>query len=309
MNLPITSRIKRSPLLQTSGSTDPEDDKKNKNKESTVNFSGSTDGEDKITQGANGTPPIPKRTHEEAYAKRLPEYKSLSLDEYIEVAKKDELYGTSGSPGTPATPNVVVKGKGVDYDGTAKIETQGDVFKPYEKRQQSRSIKKEGRDIRRSKVKAAKIAKKLGKAKEGSVRKARLEAKRDENKREGDSFQYAQDRGDVARASGRRPGTKDVRTGERDMTMSELAVNAPSAKAQDALLKKNAVEADRRKKAKDNEITISSNEENGKYSQAANAVNPNSNKKDTAFPMRKSGVGKMKATPYKMKGSMFNKNY
>lgn len=333
MDIPITTRLKTAPkektaLLQTT---------------TTVPIAGSTAGKDKITPGTDGTPPTPKRTHEEAYAMRLPEYKSLSLDEYIEVAKKDELYGTSGSPGKPPTPNVVVKGKGVDYDGTAKIETLGDVFQPWETRAQSRSIKKEGRDNRRSDIKKARNEAKgggtfdeegnytegtklKGKAKREYIKKARQKAKAKETDFESKEFAAASVRNSKSRASGKKPGTPGVRTGEVDMTMSELEKNADSVKVQDALLKKNAVEAARRKAdakkiadAKNKEITTDSNEGNGEnkvaavYSQAANAptggatVAPNYN--NTVLTMRKSGVSKKRATAFQMKGSMFNKNY
>ena len=331
MNLPITSRIKRSPLLQTT---------------TTVPFTGSVGGNsvDNSGNGANGTPPIPKRTHEEAYANRLPEYQSLSFDEYIEVAKKDELYGTSGSPGTPATPNVVVKGKGVDYDGTAKIETKGDVLHAYETRDLSRGTKKVTKDVTDTKRKIDKTTRRQQKMldkydtvgedgkKDGKIDAAerkdmskgflgfgnkqakhdRLKRRQEENTSRLEINEAAVKRNKITRASGKKAGTPDVRTGERDMTMSELGANAGSVKVQEALLKKNAVEAARRKAvAESQKITTSSTEGNernevvsGYRGQAANAIDPN-----TALAMKKSGVGKMKATPYKMKGSMFNKNY
>mgnify|MGYP003628511592 CR=1 FL=1 len=339
MALPITHRLKRvkSPNKQTKG-TDP------------VVLKGVTPGKDKIIPSTDGTPPIPKVTHEEAYAKRLPEYKSLSFDEYIEVAKEDELYGTSGSPGKPPTPNVVVKGEGVDYDGTAKIETQGDVLHAYETRDLSRGTKKVTKDVTDTKRKIDKTTRRQQKMldkydtvgkdgkKDGKIdaterkemstgflgfgnkqaKHDRLKRRSEENTSRLEINEAAVKRNKITRASGRKAGTTDVRTGERDMTMSELEKNADSVKVQDAHLKKNAEidakrKADAKKKAdaKNKEITISSDEENGEeklasgYSgQAHHAINPQS-----ALAMRKGGVGKMKASSFKMKGSMFNKNY
>ena len=305
MNLPITSRIKRSPLLQTT---------------TTVPIAGSDGGTDEIIKGDEITT---DKTWDDMRAEGASE-------EDIAKAKKwreDNPKGERIQVGTGTyTPNVVVKGKGVDYDGTAKIETIGDVFQPWETRTQSRSIKKEGRDNRRSDIKKARNEAKgggtfdeegnytegtklKGKAKREYIKKARQKAKAKETDFESKEFAAASVRNSKSRASGRKPGTLGVRTGEVDMTMSELEKNADSVKAQDAHLKKNAeIAAKRKAVAESQKITTSSTEGDevvsGYRGQGYNAIDPN-----TALAMRKSGVGKKKATPYKMKGSMFNKNY
>jgi hypothetical protein len=312
MDIPITTRLKTAPkektaLLQTT---------------TTVPITGSTAGKDEITPGEEITG---DKTWDDMRAEGASEEDIAKAKKW----RKDNPKGERIQVGTGAyTPNVVVKGKGVDYDGTAKIETLGDVFQPWETRTQSRSIKKEGRDNRRSDIKKARNEAKgggtfdeegnytegtklKGKAKREYIKKARQKAKAKETDFESKEFAAASVRNSKSRASGKKPGTPGVRTGERDMTMSELEKNADSVKVQDARLKKNAEIAAKRKAAAESQkITTSSTEEGegnevvSSYSQAANAVNPN-----TAIAMRKSGVGKMKATPYKMKGSMFNKNY
>ena len=340
MNLPITSRIKRSPLMQTS-----EEDKKKKNIPSTVDIGGSIDGEDEIIKGTKGTPPSSKITHEKAYANRGPEYQSLSLDDYITVAKKHELYGTSGSPGTPGTPNVVVKGKGIDYDGTAKIETKGDVLHSHEIRDLSRGTKKVTKDVTDTKRKIDKTSRrqqkmidkydtvdpKTGK-KDGKIsdeerskmstgflgfgnkqaKYDRLKRRSEENTSRLEINKAAVEHNKITRASGKRAGTSDVRTGERDMSMSELESNLGSVKIQEAHLKKKAEIAVKREAAAESQkITTSSTEGSksdsdkavaGYAGQAANAP-----KVGTTTVTPNYNYGKFGRYPYRMKGSMFNK--
>ena len=304
MNLPITSRIKRSPLLKKS---DPKDDKDKKgpDKDDGVFIGGSSGTADTVIKGKKA---IPKKTLKEAYASRGSEYKDLSFSDYAVKAQEDDAYGTSGSD---ATPDTVIKGNKSSYDGKAKIETRGDVFNPWETRSQSRSIKKEQRDIRRAKIKAAR--------KNGTLTSdKRKQYKAEEAEAELKAFQAMSTRNSKSRASGRVGGT-DVRTGERDMTMSEISSNQASIQAQkknkaakaerDKITTANsnsareAVNTDSEGKNKDKK-TIASN------SQAANApmgtttqapqYNYGSTRKNPA-------PAKKKNSPYKMKGSTYNK--
>ena len=119
-----------------------------------------------------------------------------------------------------------------------KVAIKGDVLQPWEKRQQSRSIKKEQKDVRRSKIREAKIQKRLNKAKSGSIREARLTAKLAENTARKEEFTDASKRGKAARASGKRTGTSNVTIGERNMLNSELGKNPASELAQQNQLEK-----------------------------------------------------------------------
>lgn len=119
-----------------------------------------------------------------------------------------------------------------------KVAIKGDVLQPWEKRQQSRSIKKEQKDVRRSKIREARIQKRLNKAKSGSIREARLTAKLEENTARKKEFTDASTRGEKARASGKRTGTSNVTIGERNMLKSELGKNPASELAQQNQLEK-----------------------------------------------------------------------
>jgi hypothetical protein len=186
MSLPITSRIKRSPLLQTA---------------TTV---GGKKGEDKNIKGKKGTP---KRTEKEAYELRGPEYKDMDFAAYQKVMRNDPLYGTSG---TPDQPDKVVKGKDTSFEEPLYASEEYDVFQPTETRASSRAIKKEQRDIRRAKIKAAKKAGTL-------TPELRKQYKAEEAAAELEEFQAQATRQKKARASGKAPGAGRVYAGEREM--------------------------------------------------------------------------------------------
>jgi hypothetical protein len=102
MSLPITSRIKRSPLLQTA---------------TTV---GGKKGEDKNIKGKKGTP---KRTEKEAYELRGPEYKDMDFAAYQKVMRNDPLYGTSGTPDQPlASKSLYMLQKNTMFSSRLKLE-------------------------------------------------------------------------------------------------------------------------------------------------------------------------------------------
>lgn len=193
MSLPITSRIKRSPLLQTA---------------TTV---GGKKGEDKNIKGKKGTP---KRTEKEAYELRGPKYKDMDFAAYQKVMRNDPLYGTSG---TPDQPDKVVKGKDTSFEEPLYASEEYDVFQPTETRASSRAIKKEQRDIRRAKIKAAKKAGTL-------TPELRKQYKAEEAAAELEEFQAQATRQKKARASGKAPGAGRVYAGEREMGRSELGV-------------------------------------------------------------------------------------
>ena len=266
---------------------------------------------------------------------------------------KEEDFMWEGHSAPKSAPNkktsTPFKGKGVDYDGTAKIETKGDVLHSHEIRDLSRGTKKVTKDVTDTKRKIDKTSRRQQKMidkydtvdpetgeKDGKIsdeerskmstgflgfgnkqaKYDRLKRRSEENTSRLEINKAAVEHNKITRASGKRAGTSDVRTGERDMSMSELESNLGSVKIQEAHLKKNA-------EAESQKITTSSTKGSqsdsdkavaGYAGQAANApkvgtttVAPNYNYgQDTASKPLGSAVA-MKRSPYRMKGSMFNK--
>jgi hypothetical protein len=114
------------------------------------------------------------------------------------------------------TKTTVTPGEDSSWEENLKVKTTGDVFQPWETRQMSRSIKKEQRDIRRSKIKAGKFGSQNKKgewvAKEGIS--PRQQAKFDEAKTELTEFQAMATRNKAARASGKKGGTSVLLPGK-----------------------------------------------------------------------------------------------
>jgi len=276
MNLPITSRIKRSPLLQNSQAKNAIDPN---NPSATVG--GGLKSEDVITSETKKKPYVGASNDacsSEYIAKngdaKCKEYKALSQE------TKDNA--------NLETVETVTPGEDTTWEGTLKTTTKGDVFNPWETRAQSRSIKKEGRDSRRSDIKKAKNEARgagtfdkdgvytegtelKGKAKREYIKKARQKAKAKELAFESREFAAASERNSKSRASGKRGGSTDVVTGQTDTKQSEL-----STPEQKAMLKRQAI--------------------------AAAAAAAAAAKKKSPNPMKAS-------SPYKMKGSMFQKGY
>ena len=169
-----------------------------------VNTNVITLGED--TPGTPSTPGKPKKSLRQAYDDALTlgyREEGESFEDYSVRAKKDVNFGTSGSDEIPGSDPV----EGVDEVDSIPLQTRdtNDAMSPWRVRQQSRSIKKSGKDVRQSKIKAAKLAasgggridedgnfqetKKLkGKARREAVRAARKRAKVEENSAELDAF-------------------------------------------------------------------------------------------------------------------------
>ena len=219
-NLPITSRIKRSPLLkQAAGAINPDDPKP-------LTVGGTIKGEPKTTtetittQGKLTGKKDKKQMSNEQWA----EYLKNETPEQKARRTKREINEGLREPDKKETKTTITPGEDSSWEETLKVKTTGDVFQPWETRQMSRSIKKEQRDIRRSKIKASKFGSqnKNGEwvAKEGIS--PRQQAKFDEAKTELTEFQAMATRNKAARASGKKGGTSGVTTGERDATLSDV---------------------------------------------------------------------------------------
>jgi len=195
MNKPITSRIKRSPLLsQVEGAIDPDNP--------TVTVGGVAQGPDTtetVEVKRKPTGVSYKEAYKNADKSKYPTFESFKKAAEDWNAKNATTTETKTKPGEKTT-----------WEATLKEKTTGDVMQPWEVRRMSRAIKKEQRDIRRAKEKMAKAEKR------GNT------AKYEEAKAELTAFENASKRNKKARASGKRTGTSDVTTGQKDMLQSTL---------------------------------------------------------------------------------------
>ena len=195
MSKPITSRVKRSPLLKYSPA------------KQTADVGGFTPGKDEV---------VTETKEVRTQASKDFESKCYNADgsrkRGVPGCKWADEEGTEAPKETETvTTKKTVPGEDQEWEGTLKTETKGDVLQPWETRRMSRAIKKEQRDIRRAKKKLARAQKR------GNTIKA------DEAQAELEEFQAMAGRGKTARASGKRTGTSNVHTGQRDMTQSELS--------------------------------------------------------------------------------------
>ena len=212
-NLPITSRIKRSPLQkQVTNSIDPENP--------SAIVGGTIKGDPTTSTETITTKRKPTGvSYEDAYKKadktKYPTFESFK-DAAIAYNKENDTVTETKTTVTPGEQTV--------WEGTLKKATTGDVFQPWETRQMSRSIKKEERDIRRSKIKASKFGSQNEKG-EWVAKKdlsPRQQAKFDEATAELKKFQAMATRNETARASGKKGGSDGVDTGQTNMLQGNL---------------------------------------------------------------------------------------
>lgn len=217
MNIPITSKIKRSPLL--SDKTDPNAKKYGSEEGKTTKKEITSGGDRKVEEKADSAEFL--KTME---AERKRRGFDGTTQEYIKYKEQQLGY-------TPKTEVIEEKGKDLNYETDLYKQKKGDVLQPWETRQMSRAIKKEQRDIRRAKQKLAK-AKKRGNT-----------IKEEEAQAELAQFQAMADRGSKARATGFKTGTKSVQTGQEKMLKGDLEKDEQLEQAkQEALKKQRAAE-------------------------------------------------------------------
>ena len=200
-NLPITSRIKRSPLLLEY--IDPE----NPN----VIVGGTIKGDPTTSTETITTKRKPTGvSYEDAYKKadktKYPTFESFK-DAAIAYNKENDTVTETKTTVTPSEDS--------SWEENLKVKTTGDVFQPWETRQMSRSIKKEQRDIRRAKIKEARANGTL-------TPEQRKQFKSEEAKAEKEEFQAMADRAKAARGSGKKGGSEDVTTGQTDKLQGKL---------------------------------------------------------------------------------------
>lgn len=222
-NLPITSRIKRSPLLR---SDDPPTDKPTDPIDPKAKAYGSEEGEDKeITIKKESAFEGPKMSDEE-WAK-LPAAEKRRLNAAAGANKEGKIITNTTK---------IEKGEDLNYDTDLYKKKKGDVLEPWEKRRMSRGIKKEQRDIRRAKQKLARAEKR------GNTIKA------DEAKAELEEFQAMAGRGKSARATGYATGKRDVQTGQEKMLKGDQPREQQLEQAKETAKREQAKKADKAKK-------------------------------------------------------------
>lgn len=201
MNKPITSRIKRSPLLsQAAGAIDPDNP-------STVTAGGVTQGPD-----TTETVEVKRKPTGVSYKEA---YKNADKSKYPTFESFKKAAEDWNAKNATTTETKTIPGEKNVWEETLKVKTTGDVMQPWEARRMSRSIKKEQRDIRRAKIKAAKKAGTL-------TPEMRKKFKAEEARAELAEFEAMAERNKKSRASGKRTGTSDVRTGERNTTPGKM---------------------------------------------------------------------------------------
>jgi len=250
MNLPITSRLKRVSIVNQ---TNPK-----------AKVSGNIEGNSTTTK-------TPKRTDKEAYALRGEEYKDLNFDDFIKVARKSKLYGTSGG-------ETIVPGDGLDYSAVEKVKTEGTVLRPTTVRRLSRGVKKSGKDVRQSQNKLNATTRKLQKLKDAGITSGkkfdRLTSKFKENTSELESFKGIRDNVSKGAKSGKGFGGTFV-SGQRDRLLGEKGPEQQKVIARNEAKKKQKVAAQ-------NRLTTA-----GQFKQSSGSINPEGDSSETSFDYKR----------------------
>ena len=273
MQLPITSRVKRSPLFKT----DPK-----------AKRGGVDEGEDKV-EIKNITTESSyegKKMSDEAWKALTPE-RRRELNAAVGANKEGKII-------TESKEEVITPGEDTPYEGTLMEKTTGRRLGPQEIRANSRSTKKIQRDIRRAKIKAAK--------KKGTLTpELRKQYKAEEAAAELADFQAAAKNQSSAMASGKTRNESFV-SGQRERLQGEDDPTEQTAefKRKAKMAKQQGITTGGRFSQASQAIT-----EGGSLSDMAERV-------DTAdfstgyTPFTGSGINMLssvaKKSPYKMKG-------
>lgn len=286
MNLPITSRVKRSPLMQqASQAIDPEND--NEGAKGFYESEGADVTTSKEVTSRGGL--TGKKDKKQMSDKAWKEYLANETAEKKAKRTAREISEGLREPDKVTTVSTTVKGEGEMDDVQLKRSQKSDVMEPWQISRMQRSIKKEQKQIRKSKLKQRP---------EGvSRRDWRKQVKAEENAAEQKEFEALARRNIKARESGKRGGSRDVAGFDRNKSVGEDSDKVQVVKAQ------KAAELAAKKKKK-SATPMRSN------SPAKKALVGNQNQLPPQLQASiKAAPGKMKSSPYKMKGSMFKKRY
>jgi type IV secretory pathway VirB10-like protein len=291
MNLPITSRVKRSPLLgQADNAIDPTDDDQAKGYYE-------SEGKD-VTTSTDVLKPgkVIKKSKNRCGIEvpwsdsRCVAYSKMSKDDI----KASEIKQGLRSPDEVETITTTTKGESEMADVPIRVAQKGDVMEPWQISRMQRSIKKEQKQIRKSKLKQRPDG--------VSRRDWKKQVRAEENAAEQKEFQALAERNAKSRASGKRGGSRDVAGFDRIKTIGEDSEKVQVAKAAKA--------AKLAKLKKENEEKKKSPNEMRSKSPAKKALKGNQNQLPQHLQAAiKAAPGKMNGSPYKMKGSMFKKKY
>lgn len=202
-NLPITSRIKRSPLLQVEAAA-----------------TSTTKGEDKkeIVNVTKKSSYDGKKMSDEEWNALTPE-KRRELNAAVGANEKGEII-------TETKEEKIIPGEDKKVQTKLYEKQEQDVMQPWEIRQQSRATKKANRDVSVSQRKIDSINRRLANMKPedkvaGNKKYDRLQRKLTENTNEMKDFKAGRDRVSESRASGRRAGTTIRRKEDRVKTRGD----------------------------------------------------------------------------------------
>ncbi len=293
MNLPITSRIKRSPLLQT----------KTNNIDATASETKKEDDKEITKTETVVTGPTEKYEGELATGKKEEEWakqKAYCDGKPIGTEGCSGFHKSEGGGTEEVTTTETVPGEEVTIDTKLYKKEKQDVKEPWEVRRSNRAAKIQGRAQRRSQNKSDKISRQLAKMDDadkvkGNKRYDKLMAKQTENSQELSNMKQGSYNVAEGRRSGKLAGSRFER--EQDATKSMGDYEDPEQK-------KMAFDKAKNKK-KQEEIAAASGITT---SQAAGAVNVNANpfsqSLDSAKAIAEEGLNYKSGgyTPFKMKG-------
>jgi hypothetical protein len=230
-----------------------------------------------------------KKDKKQMSDKAWKEYLANETDEKKAKRTAREISEGLREPDKVTTVNTTVKGENEMDDVQLKRSQKSDVMEPWQISRMQRSIKKEQKQIRKSKLKQ-----RPENVSRGDWRK---QVKAEENAAEQKEFEALARRNIKARESGKRGGSRDVAGFDRNKSVGEDSDKVQVVKAQ------KAAELAAKKK-KESATPMRSN------SPAKKALVGKQNQLPPQLQASiKAAPGKMKSSPYKMKGSMFKKRY
>ena len=180
---------------------------------------------------------IPKKSHEEAYATRPPEFKDYSFEDYVKAMKKDSLYGTSGGEKQIIT---TTPGTYIEQDQTLYTKDKSDVLTAPQQRGVNRGLKIGVRTAGQFAAQNQRLQNKIkdleDRGKKDTPKYARLKAKQEALSGEDGVIEaqkgFANTQREMAK-QGKTFGRRDVSYGDdRAMTLSEFSTNEQIAMAE-----------------------------------------------------------------------------
>ena len=224
MNLPITSRVKRSPLMQqAAGAIEVKDDDEGakgfyESEGADVTTSKEVTSKGKVTKASKQRCGIEVDWSDP----RCVAYKKMSKEDVEASEVKQGLR----EPDKVTTVNTTVKGENEMDDVQLKRSQKSDVMEPWQISRMQRAIKKEQKQIRKSKLKQRPEG-----VSRGDWRK---QVKAEENAAEQKEFEALARRNIKARESGKRGGSRDVAGFDRNKSVGEDSDKVQVVKAQKA---------------------------------------------------------------------------